>query len=59
MKLDPEMSTDAAAYAMKLAKMGTLKHSDKKERGGDGENLAFMCSPTDDDYKGEIPTADW
>ena len=44
MTLDKEMCQQAAAYAAKLAKKGTLKHSTTDERQGQGENLSMGCS---------------
>ncbi|KAJ7374790.1 hypothetical protein OS493_005140 [Desmophyllum pertusum] len=46
MKLDRTMCNEAKAYAAKLAAMGTLEHSSKEERHGQGENLSYGCSPT-------------
>ena len=44
MKLKREMCDQAKAYAERLAAMGTLKHSPKSERSGQGENLSMGCS---------------
>ncbi len=41
MKLDDDLSKEAAEYAKKIASEGKLEHS-KTE---DGENLAMGCSP--------------
>ncbi|KAJ7374888.1 hypothetical protein OS493_005241 [Desmophyllum pertusum] len=38
------MCDEAKAYAAKLAAMGTLEHSSKEERHGQGENLSYGCS---------------
>jgi len=43
MKLDSRMTQQAAAYARRLAGMGTLQHSSSSERPGQGENLAMAC----------------
>ena len=45
MKLDPRMSQQAAAYAQRLARMGSLQHSSSSERPDQGENLAMACRP--------------
>ena len=37
------MNQQAAAYAQRLARMGTLQHSSSSERPGQGENLAMAC----------------
>lgn len=39
MTINSEMTREAEAYAAKLARMGSLKHSNSK----DGENLAMSC----------------
>ena len=44
MTLDRQMCDQANAYAQKIAKMGTLMHSSKQEREGQGENLSMGCS---------------
>ena len=44
MKLNRQMCDQAKAYAERLATTGTLKHSDKSERQGQGENLSMGCS---------------
>ena len=44
MTLDKAMCQQAAAYAAKLANMGTLQHSAKDQRQGQGENLSMGCS---------------
>ena len=44
MKLNREMCDQAKAYAERLAAKGTLQHSDKSERKGQGENLSMGCS---------------
>jgi len=44
MTLNEEMSKSAAAYAAKLAQMGTLQHASKSDRNGHGENLSYGCS---------------
>lgn len=43
MRLDSNMNQQAAAYAQRLARMGTLQHSTSSERPGQGENLAMAC----------------
>ena len=43
MTLDSSMSQSAAAYAQRLARMGTLQHSSSSEKPGQGENLAMAC----------------
>jgi len=37
------MNQQAAAYAQRLARMGSLQHSSSSERPGQGENLAMSC----------------
>ena len=44
MTLDRQMCNEAKSYAQKLARMGTLAHSSKEEREGQGENLSMGCS---------------
>ncbi|XP_044175598.1 probable pathogenesis-related protein CaO19.6200 isoform X5 [Acropora millepora] len=44
MTLNAEMSQQAAAYAQKIANLGTLQHASREERNGDGENLSMGCS---------------
>lgn len=44
MTLDKAMCQEAATYAAELARMGTLKHSSKEQRNGQGENLSMGCS---------------
>ena len=44
MTLDKTMCQQAAAYATKLANMGTLMHAPKAQRSGQGENLSMGCS---------------
>lgn len=39
LRLNHRMSEQAAAYAKKIAKLGTLQHS----RTEDGENIATVC----------------
>lgn len=39
MRLNSDMTRDAEAYAAKLARMGSLQHSNSR----DGENLAMSC----------------
>ena len=43
MSLDSGMSQQAAAYAQRLARRGSLQHSSSSERPGQGENLAMSC----------------
>ena len=38
------MNDAADEYAQTLFNLGSLKHSDKESRPGEGENLAFRCS---------------
>ena len=47
MTLDREMCDQAKAYAGVLAAQGTLRHSSKEERKGQGENLYYSCSSQD------------
>ena len=44
MILNRQMCDQAKAYAKKIAAMGGLMHSNKKERDGQGENLSMGCS---------------
>ena len=44
MTLDREMCDQAKAYAVELAQQGTLMHSSKEKRQGQGENLSMGCS---------------
>ena len=44
MTLDDSMNDAADEYAQTLFNLGSLKHSDKESRPGEGENLAFGCS---------------
>ena len=44
MKLDPQLTKEATAYAEELSNLGRLKYSQKK---GIGENLAYGCSSKD------------
>ena len=59
MTFNEEMAKSATAYAEKLAKMGTLQHSSRSERNGDGENLAMACSSEDKGYAATDPTGAW
>lgn len=43
MKLNAEMSRQAAAYAREIANMGQLKHAAASDRNEDGENLSMGC----------------
>lgn len=43
MKLNAEMSQQAAAYAQKIAQQGALNHASASERNNDGENLSMGC----------------
>lgn len=43
MKLNAEMSREAAAYAQKIAQRGVLSHASPSERNNDGENLSMDC----------------
>ena len=44
MTLDRQMCDEAKAYAEKIAKMGSLQHSTRDQRNGQGENLSMGCS---------------
>ena len=44
MTLDREMCDQAKLYAEQLATMGTLQHSSREARPGQGENLSYGCS---------------
>ena len=44
MTLDRKMCDQAKEYAGRLLLNGTLKHSNKTEREGQGENLSMGCS---------------
>ena len=44
MTLDDSMNDAAEEYARTLFELGYLKHSDKEDRPGQGENLASGCS---------------
>ena len=44
MTLDRTMCDEAKAYAEKIAKMGKLEHSSRKDRHRQGENLSYGCS---------------
>ena len=44
MKLDRTMCDEAKAYAEKIAQLGYLKPSARRERNGQGENLSMGCS---------------
>lgn len=59
---DALMSKQAEAYAKKIGKMGTLRHSVKKDIDnpeGDGENLAYVCGGNPMDFKGSDVTKMW
>lgn len=43
MKLNAEMSRQAAEYAQKIAQKGVLLHANRNERNNDGENLSMGC----------------
>ncbi len=49
--LSAKMSIDAENYAKFLAESGKFEHAKAKDRGDDGENLAFSCN-----YNGRIPS---
>lgn len=59
MSIDAQMSADAAKYAQIIAQRGGLSHSSRKERNGDGENLAMKCSSGEFKYTGDLPVAAW
>ena len=59
MTLDPQMSRDAQSYAQKLADLNILSHASRKERNGDGENLAMACSSDMKSYAGHDPVVRW
>ena len=59
MKLNRQMCDQAKAYAERLAAMGTLKHSDKSERQGQGENLSMGCSTSGPQSMEEAVTNWW
>ena len=42
--LNAEMNKEAAAYAEKIAQLGSLQHASSEERKGYGENLSMGCS---------------
>ena len=44
MTLNNEMSSAAAAYAKKIASTGSMQHSSRDERPGQGENLYMSCT---------------
>ena len=44
MTLNNEMSSAAAAYAKKIASTGSMQHSSRDEREGQGENLYMSCT---------------
>lgn len=52
-----EIARDAERYAQKLAKQHTLRHSDRQERDGTGENLAMFTGKFD--TAGEEATEMW
>ncbi|KAJ4127962.1 hypothetical protein NW768_008245 [Fusarium equiseti] len=41
LKWDTKLEAEALAYAKKIAKAGKMKHSEGKDRPGQGENLAY------------------
>ena len=59
MKLNRQMCDQAKAYAERLAAMGKLKHSDKSERQGQGENLSMGCSTSGPQSMEEAVTNWW
>ena len=44
MTLNSHMNQQAASYARRIARRGSLQHSSSSERPGQGENLAMACS---------------
>lgn len=59
LKLDLEMSRQAQVFAEQLAKLGTLKHSARDSRPGQGENLAMGCSSGDSVMPASAATKKW
>ena len=55
MKINTEMSAEAAEWAEHLASTGTFEHSrsDRADRNSDGENLYYSCSSYDPDPVGD------
>ena len=47
-KLSDDLNIAAQKYAEKLAKLGKMKHADKSERPGCGENLAWSMGMNHD-----------
>ena len=43
MKLNPDMSANAAKWAEHMASLGTLEHAESEERDGNGENIFYAC----------------
>ena len=43
MKLNKDMNAKATKWAKYMASLGTLKHSESKERDGNGENIYYSC----------------
>ena len=58
MTLDRQMCDQAKEYAKTLVSMGTLKHSSKSEREGQGENLSMGCS-SDNPQAMETAVINW
>lgn len=59
LKLDKKMTAEAQNFARQLAKLGTLKHSARDSRQGQGENLAMGCSSGDVAMSAETATKKW
>ena len=59
LKLNRKMSLQAQAFARQLAKLGTLKHSARDSRTGQGENLAMGCSSSDSSMTAAAATKKW
>lgn len=53
------MSRHAEQFAKDLAKLGTLKHSARDSRPGQGENLAMGCSSGDVVMPASAATKKW
>ena len=47
MKINTEMSAEAAEWAEHLASTGTPEHPDRDDRNSDGENLYYSCGSYD------------
>ena len=53
MKINTEMSAEAAEWAEHLASTGTFEHSDRDDRNGDGENIYCSCALYNPDPVGD------